>query len=153
MFYDNGLKFECNRCSACCRLSPGFVYLSFKDLTRLCKWFGLPRAEFIEKYCRWVQYYDNTEVLCLKERSNYDCTLWDKEKGGCSAYGARPVQCSTFPFWSWILKNKTAWDENAKDCPGINVGRIWTKEEIEEQKKLYDENLPLHRYQIETLKN
>lgn len=153
MFYDNGLKFECNRCSECCRLSPGFVYLSFSDLTKLCVWFKLSRKEFIDTYCRWVQYYDNTEVLCLKERSNYDCVLWDKVNGGCSAYGARPVQCSTFPFWSWLLKSKKDWDDSSKDCPGINNGRIWSKDEIEGQRKLYEENLPLHRYQIEVLTN
>ena len=42
------------------------------------------------------------EALALIELKNYECSLWDKECG-CKAYGARPVQCSTYPFWSWIL--------------------------------------------------
>ncbi|MBQ0052757.1 MAG: YkgJ family cysteine cluster protein [Treponema sp.] len=151
MFYDKGLKFECTRCSDCCRLSPGYVYLSHSDLKKLCEWFKLPQKEFIDSYCRWVQYYDNTEVLCLKEKSNYDCTMW-KSEGGCSAYGARPVQCSTYPFWSWMLKDKQSWDECEKDCPGINKGRVWSKEEIEVQKNLYDGIEPVHRYEIEPVK-
>ncbi len=148
MFYDKGLKFECNRCSDCCRKSPGFVYLSRADLTNLCRWFKLSQQEFIEQYCRWVQYYDNTEVLCLKERSNYDCTLWNKDSGGCAAYGARPVQCSTYPFWSWMIRDQDTWNECGKDCPGINKGRLWSKNEIETQSNLYDKIEPIHKNEL-----
>jgi len=101
--------------------------------------------EFVNVYCRWVQYYDNTEVLCLKERSNYDCILWDN---GCTAYEARPVQCSTFPFWSWILEDEEQWKTCSEDCPGINNGRVWKKEEIEEERKRYEENLPIHKSEL-----
>ena len=147
MFYDNGLQFSCNRCSACCGQSPGFVYLSFSDLTNLCQYFKIDVKEFISVYCRWVQYYDNTEVLCLKEKTNYDCILW-KEGAGCTAYGSRPIQCSTYPFWSWMIESKESWDNCEKDCPGINKGRLWSKEEIEKQKSLYDGNEPIHRNEI-----
>ena len=40
-FYKDGLKFECQRCSFCCGHSPGFVYLSQRDLTVLCEHFNL----------------------------------------------------------------------------------------------------------------
>lgn len=150
MFYDNGLHFSCNRCSDCCRLSPGVVYLTYDDLARLCAKFELPEEQFIEQYCRWMWYPDNTEVLCLKEMKNYDCVLW-KQECGCSAYESRPVQCSTYPFWSWMIKDKESWDECEKDCPGINAkgGKLWTKEEIEEQKKLYDAINPIHKIEYE----
>lgn len=141
-FYENGLNFECNRCSACCRLSPGYVYLSQRDLTSLCQWFKLSEEEFIEKYCRWVGYYEGKLALCLKELKNYDCILWEKEHG-CTAYGARPVQCSTYPFWSWVLKDKETWDGMEKDCPGINKGKKWTKEQIESQCADYVHNEPI----------
>jgi hypothetical protein len=146
MFYDDGLVFSCNRCSDCCRLSPGMVYLSYFDLARLCERFGVSEGRFVETYCRWVQYYDNTQVLCLKERKNYDCILWNKDCG-CSAYDSRPVQCSTYPFWSWMLESRAEWDSCAADCPGINAagGRVWTKEEIEAQRAAYDAIEPIHR--------
>ncbi len=141
-FYKNGLKFQCQRCSDCCRLTPGVVYLSKKDLTRLSQWFKMKEADFIEKYCRWVQYYGNKEALCLLEKKNYDCILWDK---GCAAYGARPVQCSTFPFWSWILKDRDSWKEESASCRGIDMGELRSFEEISEQKFIYEHNLPITR--------
>lgn len=146
MFYDNGLKFSCNRCSDCCRLEPGVVYLSLEDLEKLCNQFQISTGRFIETYCRWMSYYDGSQVLCLKERKNFDCILWNKDCG-CTAYGSRPVQCSTYPFWSWMLESKESWDACSKDCPGINAkdGQLWTKEQIEEQKKAYEAIKPLHR--------
>ena len=143
-FYDEGLDFECNKCSACCRLSPGYVYLSQRDLTTLCQWFKLSQEEFIEKYCRWVGYYEGKEALALVELKNYDCIFWNKDSG-CTAYGARPIQCSTYPFWSWILKDRDSWNSISKDCPGINKGKHWTKEQIDEQRSLYVHNEPITR--------
>lgn len=151
MFYDNGLQFSCNRCSDCCRLSPGVVYLTYDDLHRLCDKFQLEEKQFIDMYCRWMWYVDNTEVLCLKEMKNFDCVLWKKECG-CSAYEARPLQCSTYPFWSWMLEDKKSWDSCEKDCPGINAknGKLWTKEQIEEQRALYDSINPIHKIEYES---
>jgi len=31
-FYKDGLSFECQACSNCCRKDPGYVFLSEKDL-------------------------------------------------------------------------------------------------------------------------
>lgn len=140
--YENGLNFECQRCSFCCGHSPGYVYLSRRDLDALCDFFKMSVKEFVEKNCRWVEYYYGAEVLALKEKPNYDCWLWED---GCSAYVARPVQCSTYPWWSWMVKSQEMWDDCAKDCPGMNKGRKWTYEEIEEQKQKYDANTPLKR--------
>ena len=40
-FYKDGLNFECQRCSFCCGHSPGFVYLSQRDLNVLCNHFQM----------------------------------------------------------------------------------------------------------------
>lgn len=141
-FYDNGLKFSCKRCSHCCRHEPGYVYLSEQDLTNLCQWFKLNEQEFIEKYCRWVPYYDGTEVLCLQEKIGYDCILWDSV---CTAYSARPIQCSTYPFWTFLLENEKSWNQEANECPGINCGEFHTKEEIESNLNAYKNNRPIKR--------
>ena len=81
--------------------------------------------------------------MALQEKTNYDCVLW--EGGGCKAYGARPVQCSTYPFWSWVLKSKDAWLDEAKSCKGVNKGPVRPYEDIEGQKFLYEHNLPITR--------
>ncbi len=149
MFYDQGLRFSCNRCSDCCRLSPGVVYLSASDLSSLCHQFSLSEGEFVSMYCRFLTYYDGSEVLALKERKNYDCILW-KEGEGCTAYASRPIQCSTYPFWSWIIESEESWTACASDCPGINAkdGRIWKKDEIEKNRNAYDSIEPVKRSQI-----
>ena len=147
-FYENGLHFECQRCSFCCGHSPGYVYLSKRDLLTLCKHFNLSIKDFVEKYCRWADYYYGTQVLALIEQKNYDCILWNN---GCTAYEARPVQCSTYPFWSWMLADEKTWNECAADCPGMNKGRLWSVKEITEAKKAYSENTPLHREEVEAL--
>jgi Fe-S-cluster containining protein len=110
-------------------------------LTNLSQWFKLTEEVFIEKYCRKIPYYDGTYVLCLKEKENYDCILWDN---GCTAYEARPTQCSTYPFWSRILSSKEMWNEEGLSCPGINNGKAWTKDEILVQLNKYKNNEPLH---------
>ena len=56
-FYEKGLNFSCQRCSFCCGHSPGFVYLSKRDLMSLCDFFKMPVKDFVQKYCRWADYY------------------------------------------------------------------------------------------------
>lgn len=146
-FYKEGLHFACQRCSFCCGHSPGFVYLSKRDLETLCGFFKLSKKEFIEKYCRYVNYYQGTTVLALIEMKNYDCILWNN---GCTAYEARPVQCSTYPFWTWMLEKDT-WEECSRDCPGINKGRLWSYEEIELNRHNYAVNKPLYKEEAEEL--
>lgn len=144
-FYKNGLNFECQRCSFCCGHSPGFVYLSKRDLLALCEFFKMSVREFVEKYCRWADYYYGDEVLALLEKKNYDCILWEN---GCSAYSARPIQCSTYPFWSWMIKDKEIWNDCAEDCPGMNKGKLWTFDEIEKNKREYIANKPLKKEEV-----
>lgn len=145
-FYENGLNFSCQRCSFCCGHSPGFVYLSKNDLLSLCRHCGMDIRNFIEKYCRWVDYYYGETVLALLEKKNYDCIFWEN---GCSVYEARPVQCSTYPFWAWMLKDRATWNECANECPGMNKGKTWTFEEIEKNKNAYVKNLPLKKEDVE----
>lgn len=140
-FFENGLQFTCKRCSRCCRGEPGFVFLSQTDLTNLCRWFNLTEVEFIDVYCRFVPLYESEHVLCLKETPSYDCILWHD---GCTAYGARPVQCSTYPFWSGFLQDEQSWQKASASCPGMNNGKLWSKEEICAARDAYEKNKLLH---------
>jgi len=149
-FYADGLYFGCQRCSFCCGHSPGFVYLSLRDLKALTNHLKMTVTQFVSVYCRWADYYYGEQVLALREKKNYDCILWNQ---GCSCYEARPIQCSTYPFWSWMIADKETWEDCGKDCPGINnkKGKLWSLEEIEENKKAYDENIPLTRAEVEKI--
>jgi hypothetical protein len=50
-----------------------------------------------------------------------------------------------------MLKDNQTWNDCAKDCPGMNKGRLWTKEEIEKNKSGYVQNTPLKKQEVEDL--
>ena len=127
-FYRDGLHFTCQRCSSCCRFDPGIVNLSRQDLDKLLIWSKLVEEDFIETYCRWVHKSDGYEYLCLKEKVNFDCILWDN---GCLAYENRPLQCSSYPFWVSLVIDEDWWAANAQECPGVNKGQLHDCDEIE----------------------
>ena len=129
-FYSNGLQFSCTRCSACCRGGPGLVFLTKTDLKRLLSRLELDFGSFYAKYCRLWEVENGSFALLLKEKPGYDCIFW--EQNGCSVYEARPVQCSTFPFWSSIVESEESWRDAARDCPGIGKGSPVSAEQIEE---------------------
>ena len=127
-FYEKGLQFACTRCSRCCRHQPGYVFLSETDLARLQTETGMERHEFVETYCRQVS-VNGFIRLSLKEKPNFDCIFW--ENGGCGVYRNRPLQCRSYPFWPSNLDSQESWDELEKECPGVNIGRIHLREEID----------------------
>ncbi len=126
-FYDQGLKFECTQCHACCRHDPGYVFLSRQDLDVLAAGVGLDPAAFVERFARWVD-LGSGPVLSLREKPNYDCIFWDQ---GCTVYKHRPVQCRTYPFWEGPTTSQEKWKWEGRFCPGINRGKVHTKAEIE----------------------
>lgn len=119
-FYADGLRFTCARCSRCCRLEPGFVFLSEKDALGIAASLGMRPHEFAQAYCRQIEMQDGTR-LALKEKSNYDCVFWD---GGCKIYETRPVQCRTYPFWPSSLASREAWARTAAECAGAGRGTL-----------------------------
>jgi Fe-S-cluster containining protein len=128
LFYADGLRFSCTRCSSCCRHESGFVYLSENDLSRLANEFGMDYTAFVKTWCRWIPFTRNRERLSLKEKSNFDCIFWNAV---CTVYHVRPLQCRTFPFWDYILCSPQAWKNAGKGCPGINRGELYSVEKIE----------------------
>jgi Fe-S-cluster containining protein len=70
----------------------------------------------------------------LTEYDNGDCVLLDRDTRKCSVYEARPIQCRTWPFWDSTLDKKKSWKETCEVCPGAGKGRVYTLEQIEEQR-------------------
>ena len=127
-FYHSGLRFQCRRCSKCCRHTPGYVFLSEYDIKYLISTLKLSRAEFLDAYCRKVN-IGGFFRLSLKEKINYDCIFW--EDGGCIVYRQRPLQCRSFPFWNAHMASPESWIDLSCQCPGIGQGRVHKKENIE----------------------
>ena len=113
-WFDDGLKFKCTGCGQCCTGSPGYVFLSKKDLETLATHFGLTEEEFLQKYTR----YDDGQYALLDREFSYDCIFLKENR--CSVYGARPIQCRTFPWWIQHLRGPGDWEEAALRCEGIN---------------------------------
>ncbi|MCR5217099.1 YkgJ family cysteine cluster protein [Treponema sp.] len=141
------IKFSCQQCSWCCRFEGGVVRLSQDDLDRLCKWAELKEEQFKKVYCRSIEDNQGKNWLILKTLQKGDCIFWDQSlcqgKGGCQCYIARPLQCSTYPFWPEIIKDKESWNKQGQKCPGINCGQVHPTEEINEEVKKYCERKPL----------
>ncbi|MGA2641654.1 MAG: YkgJ family cysteine cluster protein [Spirochaetia bacterium] len=128
IFYKSGLRFECTRCSKCCRHTPGYVFLSTADLAALSKSMRMTKEELLHRYCRTID-LGAARRVSLKEKPNFDCILW--ENSGCSRYDARPLQCRSFPFWSTCVASREEWENQARNCPGMGKGKMHSREKIE----------------------
>ncbi|AGH96324.1 YkgJ family cysteine cluster protein [Pseudobdellovibrio exovorus] len=136
LFYEHGLRFQCQGSGKCCTSHGefGFVFLTKDDRRRFAKHLKVTTSAFTKKYC------DQTNgIWHLKEdKGNPDC-MFLKNKG-CSVYEARPNQCRTWPFWPEVMNAKAWKSEVANFCPGVGKGRLWSKEEIEQEMSKDREN-------------
>ena len=127
LFYEQGLRFECQGSGKCCTSHGefGFVFLTKEDRQRFAKYFNLTTTAFTKKYC------DQTNgIWHLKEdKANPDCMFLSEKR--CSVYHARPNQCRTWPFWPEVMNAKSWKSEVASFCPGVGKGKLWSKAEIE----------------------
>ena len=119
-WYENGLRFACQGCGACCR-GQGYVWVDEAAIRRLAGHLGLEIDEFGRRYLRRVG-----RRWALIDKANLDCIFWDD---GCTVYEARPPQCRTFPFWPEQLASRRAWEKAAEECRGIGRGRLYEAEE------------------------
>jgi Fe-S-cluster containining protein len=128
-WYAAGLHFECQQCGNCCGGVPGYVWVTAEEIEAMAKFLKLSVEEFGKKYLRRVH-----NEISLIELPNYDCVFLQRtETGfGCTIYPARPVQCRTWPFWKMNLTSSGSFLSKTRRCPGINRGRAFSKEEIDE---------------------
>ncbi|MEE8591082.1 MAG: YkgJ family cysteine cluster protein [Spirochaetia bacterium] len=131
------MRFGCDRCSNCCRHSPGFVFLIQKDIERLTYATGLDRGTFLERYCREVN-ISGFHRVSLIEKANCDCVFWEQD--GCTVYRHRPMQCRSYPFWSGNLFSQRAWERLRSSCPGVGQGRLHSQREIQRWLRLAEAN-------------
>ena len=99
--------------------------MSEEEIKCIAEHVGLSMEEFEAEYVRRKPFGKS-----LKERANGDCVMLAGR--GCSVYEVRPKQCRTWPFWRQVLRSRSAWESYARQCPGMNSGRLYSREEIEE---------------------
>ena len=145
-WYARGLKFRCTACGNCCSGPPGYVWISEEEVGRLAAHLGRTVEDVRRRYVRGVD-----GRLSLKERKNlegkHDCIFLtdlppDPQTGerrrGCGIYEARPLQCRTWPFWDGVVGSKASWAHAKVVCPGMDVGKHYPRQRIEELRDAKD---------------
>jgi len=121
-FFDQGIRFECQRCGACCTGEPGIIYVDNDEVLRITEYLSIRISVFIEKYL-----YPIREGHSILEHDDGRCFFYED---GCKIYPVRPDQCKTFPFWFENLRSFKKWQRISKECPGIGCGRLYSKTQI-----------------------
>ena len=108
-----------------------------RDIKRLLAATGLDLKTFQERYLREVN-LSGIQRISLIEKPNFDCIFWEKD--GCSVYHYRPMQCRSYPFWSGNLVSAHTWEQLKSSCPGVGVGRLHSRREIDRWLRRAEEN-------------
>ena len=130
-WYADGLQFTCTGCGDCCTGGPGYVWVTLDEISALATRLGMAAADFEAKYVRKIGVRRS-----LKERKNYDCVFLDAATRKCTVYEDRPRQCRTWPFWDSTVKTPEAWERTCAVCPGSGRGRLYSLEDINEQRSV-----------------
>jgi hypothetical protein len=137
-WFGDGLQFTCSQCGNCCSGSPGFVWVSTEEISRLAKFLNVSEKTVIRKYCRKVGRQYSLKERKHPQHGGYDCVFVKEIEGNgghpkriCGIYEVRPLQCRTWPFWEGNLASRSAWDRAAKGCRGMNHGEKFDRIRIE----------------------
>ena len=123
-FYEKGLRFECQvDCATCCELTGGFVFISENEVKKIAGFLNCSPEE-VRQFFTW----SIDEQLILINGEGESCIFLENRR--CTIYEVRPAQCRHFPFWPENLRSKSAWQKLARDCPGINQGKLYSEAEI-----------------------
>jgi Fe-S-cluster containining protein len=111
------VRFQCQSgCTKCCE-QQGFVYLTEDDIPRLASYVGMDPDDFERRYV-----YRTKNLRRLRVPRHAQCVFLKED--GCSVHPAKPLQCSTFPFWPELVDSKREWLKTARWCPGIGQGPL-----------------------------
>ncbi len=104
------------------------------EIELIAKFLEISPGELRRDYLRRV----GLRTTIIEHELTKNCIFLRKIDGGkkCVIYSVRPSQCRSWPFWPSNLAGAGAWNKTAREtCPGINRGRLYSYEEIEQIKK------------------
>ena len=111
------MRFQCQSgCIRCCE-QKGFVYVTREDIARLAAYLHISRVEFRRRYL-----CGSPPLLRFRKLRHKQCPFLLAD--GCSVHAAKPLQCSSFPFWPEILASAGERRKTAAYCPGLNQGPL-----------------------------
>jgi len=133
-WYAAGLHFECQGCGECCSgPGEGYIWVTKPEIEIIADFLKITVGQFRQKYLKRV----GLRTTIIEHHMTKDCIFLQAGEGGkqCKIYSVRPSQCRNWPFWAGNLTNSGDWNRAARKCPGINRGRYYSFDEIEEIKR------------------
>ena len=134
-WYIAGLHFECAECGECCSgPGEGYIWITKPEIQIIAEFLKVTVDNFRKEYLKRV----GLRTTIIEHSGTKDCIFLRTINGKkqCMIYSVRPGQCRSWPFWSDNLSSPGAWNKTAQKCPGINRGRLYSYEEIQEIKDL-----------------
>jgi Fe-S-cluster containining protein len=134
IWYSAGLHFECMQCGRCCSgPAGGYIWATKPEIKLIADFLRLSVEQLRQKYLKRV----GLRTTVVEQAGSKDCMFLQRvnEEKRCVIYPVRPSQCRTWPFWPDNLAGPAAWNQAAQKCPGINHGKLYSLEEIQEIKK------------------
>jgi len=114
------LPFECTSCGKCCR-TVGQVYLSPLELEAAATYTNSTIEDFIQTYAESkLDVVEGSQSLPWVTLRNVEtergpsCVFLDSETNHCQIYPVRPIQCSSYPFWTNILDTEYHWNNEVR---------------------------------------
>jgi len=132
-WYAAGLHFECVQCGACCSgPDSGYIWVTSKEVELIADFLKETPEQVRQKYLKRL----GMRTTIIEEPVSRDCIFLQKIGGckKCAIYPVRPAQCRNWPFWPSNLATCESWNKAGLKCPGINRGRLYTYEQIEQIK-------------------
>ena len=108
-----GKRFVCTECGKCCTGS-GEVWANERECAAIAAHLGVTLAQFLARYTKAYSRRPGWRMLKLAQPSG-DC-IFLREGRHCSIYGARPLQCSSYPWWPELMDPGVAAQQAARCC-------------------------------------
>ena len=132
-WYVSGLHFECMECGGCCAgPGEGYIWVTRPEIQIIADFLKMTTAELRRKFLK----RDGLRITIIEHSHTKDCIFLQEVNGQkrCVVYPVRPSQCRSWPFWAGNLASPGSWNQAAQKCSGINRGRHYSFEEIQEIK-------------------
>jgi uncharacterized protein len=121
------LPFECTSCGKCCK-TKGSVWMSPTETNNAAQFLNLSTEDFVAAYASHTLSDGNQSWIQVKNDPTGEACVF-LEENQCRIYQARPIQCSTYPFWPNILESEAAWDEEVRLADDKQGGPYWTPDD------------------------
>jgi Fe-S-cluster containining protein len=126
----SSMPFDCTSCGKCCK-TKGSVWMSPTETLHAARFLTMSTEAFIYQYASHTLAGDDDNehevwIQIKNDPTGTACVFLENNQ--CRIYEARPVQCSSYPFWSHLMKSEAAWDDEVRFTDENDSGPYWTRD-------------------------